>query len=513
MALTRVSTSLIKDGTIRIEDLDIGPIQAGQLIGYNGTGLVAVNSVMQDAPSDNMAYVRKNGTWEVSSALPANIYFEDLVNATTPALANGYFSWDSTATNIVFSTTIPVSNVTGLADVATSGDFFDLTNVPSITNDLSLLNDVDVGSATTNQILRYDGSKWVASNETSGPAGGEINTASNIGAGAGLFSAKVGSDLRFKSISSGSNIQVTIQPNTISIAVVGLGNGTMGGLSDVDNTSYGNGSAFNYVLTWNGLDKWSAAPVTTYTPGNGLNLVSNQFNVVGSSNISVSTNINLTTTGVVAGEYTKLTTDQYGRITSATNLVEADIPALSANKIASGVLSPSVLGSGTADSTTYLRGDGQWQSLDNYNELSAMNDVSITSPQSGDTLYYNGTNWQNISNGALSVYKTMAVKYTWNGSGWTRNTDLPLGWTDVSTGTEIIFTINNKKVLFINYSFQGYDQLNRYSLRMPAGINTFRNEYNGVNSVITATGITQSNTSAIYVSDPHFYFMGAYLEL
>jgi hypothetical protein len=47
---------------------------------------------------------------------------------------------------------------------------------------------------------------------------GEDNTASNVGTGVGLFKEKVGSDLRFKSLVSGTGIGLTSDTNTITIS-------------------------------------------------------------------------------------------------------------------------------------------------------------------------------------------------------------------------------------------------------------------------------------------------------
>ena len=54
-------------------------------------------------------------------------------------------------------------------------------------------------------------------------AGGEANTASNIGAGVGLFDAKVGSDLQFKTLVAGTNIiiQDGVPANSITISAAG----------------------------------------------------------------------------------------------------------------------------------------------------------------------------------------------------------------------------------------------------------------------------------------------------
>jgi hypothetical protein len=65
--------------------------------------------------------------------------------------------------------TVPAARVTGLATVATSGDYTDLSNTPSIPSALDDLSDVVITSATTDQILKYDGSNWI--NDTAPAAG------------------------------------------------------------------------------------------------------------------------------------------------------------------------------------------------------------------------------------------------------------------------------------------------------------------------------------------------------
>jgi hypothetical protein len=54
--------------------------------------------------------------------------------------------------------------------------------------------------------------------EASGTGGGEVNTASNLGAGNGVYATKVGADLRFKSLVAGSNVTITPDANTLTIA-------------------------------------------------------------------------------------------------------------------------------------------------------------------------------------------------------------------------------------------------------------------------------------------------------
>jgi len=99
-------------------------------------------------------------------------------------------------------------------------------------NDHLLLHDdsivdgdaVDVSGAAVNDVLTFDGTKWVPA-VPPGAVGGEANTASNIGiGGVGLFDSKVGVDLQFKNIIAASaNVTVTDNAvtNNIEIDLVG----------------------------------------------------------------------------------------------------------------------------------------------------------------------------------------------------------------------------------------------------------------------------------------------------
>ena len=72
-----------------------------------------------------------------------------------------------------------------------------------------------------------DGLWYVRSASTwaplAGGGGGEVNTASNLGAGEGVFASKLGVDLRFKSLVAGANVTLSSDSNTVTIAAGGSG--------------------------------------------------------------------------------------------------------------------------------------------------------------------------------------------------------------------------------------------------------------------------------------------------
>lgn len=61
--------------------------------------------------------------------------------------------------------------------------------------------------------------------DATGAGGGEVNTASNLGAGAGLYKTKSGVDLKFRSLVAGLGISVTEGADTVTVATTGAGGG------------------------------------------------------------------------------------------------------------------------------------------------------------------------------------------------------------------------------------------------------------------------------------------------
>lgn len=100
------------------------------------------------------------------------------------------------------------------------------THVASDVTDFSEAVDDRVAAllvAGTNITLTYSDVANTLTVDATGGAGGEANTASNLGAGNGVFAQKVGVDLQFKSLVAGSNVTLTPDANTITIASTGGG--------------------------------------------------------------------------------------------------------------------------------------------------------------------------------------------------------------------------------------------------------------------------------------------------
>jgi hypothetical protein len=82
--------------------------------------------------------------------------FIGLSDVSTPAVPNGYVLWDATGTQLVYSTTIPAASVTGLATVATTGDFNDLINQPTSASYAFIGLSDTAKPAVADTILKWD---------------------------------------------------------------------------------------------------------------------------------------------------------------------------------------------------------------------------------------------------------------------------------------------------------------------------------------------------------------------
>lgn len=88
-----------------------------------------------------------------------------------------------------------------------------------------LLSDLDVTGAANGDVIELVAGVWTASATTSS------DTASNLGAGNGVFASKVANDFQFKSLIAGTNITITPTGTDLTI------DSTSGGVGTPDFTS------------------------------------------------------------------------------------------------------------------------------------------------------------------------------------------------------------------------------------------------------------------------------------
>jgi hypothetical protein len=86
------------------------------------------------------------------------------------------------------------------------------------------------------KVLAISGSSNIMRWVDKSTIGGEVNTASNLGGGIGIFNTKVGDDLQFNSVSGVGNITLTVEDNTVVFSGTGDGAGdVVGPASATDN--------------------------------------------------------------------------------------------------------------------------------------------------------------------------------------------------------------------------------------------------------------------------------------
>jgi hypothetical protein len=105
-----------------------------------------------------------NSSWAAVDALPSQTGNSGKYLTTNGTAA----SWDALATVANSGAYSDLSGTPSLATVATSGSYNDLSNKPTIPTDLNSLSDVVISSASTNQLLQYNGSSWVNATVSTG---------------------------------------------------------------------------------------------------------------------------------------------------------------------------------------------------------------------------------------------------------------------------------------------------------------------------------------------------------
>lgn len=161
---------------------------------------VSIEDVLNLVPTPEVITASNLGLGEsiFDDKVGSDLQFRSLVAGTNIDLT-------SNLTNIVISNTAPLGEINTASNVGLGAFLFkqkDNLNLEfkSITagagiNVIGNTNDINITNI----------------------APGEYNTASNVGTGSGLFKSKVGADLQFKSLTAGSNISLVNNANDISI--------------------------------------------------------------------------------------------------------------------------------------------------------------------------------------------------------------------------------------------------------------------------------------------------------
>lgn len=224
---------------------------SGNVLRANGSGWTSAKLAYSDlSGTPTLATVATSGSYTDLTSKPSiptnnSFTFVGLSDTNDTVVANGYLRWDASGTSIGYATTIPSTAVSGLATVASTGSYNDLTNKPTIPTALSGLSDVNTTTTppTNGQSLVYNSatSKWIPGTVSGGGGSTALSGLTDV-----TLSSPANTQVLKYNGSAWVNAAVAYSEVTGTPTIPTNNSFTFIGLSDTDNSAVANG-----YLVWN----------------------------------------------------------------------------------------------------------------------------------------------------------------------------------------------------------------------------------------------------------------------
>ena len=268
-----------------------------------------------------------------------------------------------------------------------------------------------------------------------GGGGGENNTASNLSPGTGLFFAKSGVDLEFKSLTNGSNITISANDTTVMISA----SGSAGEANTMSSPTHAN----TLVLTKVGVD----LPIKGVAVSGDLQISSNDTDVTisftdtpGGSGFDTIASSPQTTATILADNSTITNTATIKTLTQGTGITLTN--GSNAVTVATSFKANTLACSGTDKFSAYDNSTGLYTCTADSSGATAREDLV--------SQYEVDRTWTNIGVNYVDVYSTAeGIRIDTNGM---TTATFQILWTKVGAGTQrcqIVDITDATKILIV----------------------------------------------------------------